>query len=270
MQFYNNSLKFKFYNNSLKDVLDDFAPLTTKQIQCRKTLSWYSPKLKDAKKLCPKLERLWKKSKLIVHKLAFQEKCAQFNKLLYKSKRLYLRAIINECNDIKKLHQLMNQLIKFRSFNHLPDHISSSNLSETFARFFHCKVVNIHQSLDNSLSSVNFEESAWFSGIKFNEFLPVSNTQVSSVLHSLNSTYFKLDPLPTTILKKCSLSVISAIASIINSSLSSAQVSFDLIQTIVSPLLKSPNPDVNILNNYRPISHLPFLSKILEKVATGQ
>ena len=42
----------KFYNGSLKDVLDDFAPLTTKQIQRRKTLPWYSPEIKDAKKNC--------------------------------------------------------------------------------------------------------------------------------------------------------------------------------------------------------------------------
>ena len=89
------------YNDSLKDVLDDFAPLTTKLIQHCKTLSWYSPEIKDAKKLCRKLERLWKKSKLIVHELACKKKCAEFNKLLYKSKRSYLHAIINECNDTK-------------------------------------------------------------------------------------------------------------------------------------------------------------------------
>ena len=51
----------KFYNNSLIDLLNDFAPLITKQIQRRKTLPWYLPEIKDAKKLCRKLERLWKK-----------------------------------------------------------------------------------------------------------------------------------------------------------------------------------------------------------------
>ena len=116
----------------------------------------------------------------------------------------------------------MNQLTKFKSSNHQPDQIPSSNLPETFARFFPSKIVNIYRFFDNSLSSVNFEETACFSGIKFDEFLPVPNTQVSNNLHSLNSTYCKLDPLPTTILKKCFLSVISAITTIINSSLSSA------------------------------------------------
>ena len=79
-----------------------------------KTLPWYSAEIKDAKTLCRKFEGLWKKSKLIVNKLAFKEKCAEFNKLLYKSKRSYLHAIIIECNDTKKLHQVMNQLLKFK------------------------------------------------------------------------------------------------------------------------------------------------------------
>ncbi len=34
--------------------------------------------------------------------------------------------------------------------------------------------------------------------------------------------------------------------------------------------LKKPNADINCLNNYRPISKLPFLSKILERVVLSQ
>ena len=38
----------------------------------------------------------------------------------------------------------------------------------------------------------------------------------------------------------------------------------------VTPLLKKVNHIPEILKNFRPISNLPFLSKILEKVATKQ
>lgn len=37
-------------------------------------------------------------------------------------------------------------------------------------------------------------------------------------------------------------------------------------RTVVKPLLKKSNLDPNIISNYRPVSKLPFLSKILEKV----
>lgn len=35
---------------------------------------------------------------------------------------------------------------------------------------------------------------------------------------------------------------------------------------IIKPLLKKKNLDASILNNYRPISNLPFIGKVIEKV----
>ena len=43
-------------------------------------------------------------------------------------------------------------------------------------------------------------------------------------------------------------------------------VPHDLNIAVVKPLLKNPSLDKNVLKNYSPISNLPFLSKILEKV----
>ena len=39
---------------------------------------------------------------------------------------------------------------------------------------------------------------------------------------------------------------------------------------MIKPLIKKPNLDISLLSNYRPISNLPFLSKILEKVVAKQ
>ena len=41
-------------------------------------------------------------------------------------------------------------------------------------------------------------------------------------------------------------------------------------KAVISPLLKKPNLDVNELKNYRPVSNLPFLSKIIEKAVALQ
>uniref|UniRef100_A0A8C6LGB2 Reverse transcriptase domain-containing protein n=1 Tax=Nothobranchius furzeri TaxID=105023 RepID=A0A8C6LGB2_NOTFU len=41
-------------------------------------------------------------------------------------------------------------------------------------------------------------------------------------------------------------------------------------RAVVRPLLKKSNLDFNELNNYRPVSNLPFLSKILEKLVLNQ
>ena len=41
-------------------------------------------------------------------------------------------------------------------------------------------------------------------------------------------------------------------------------------QAIVGPLLKKPRLDMNNLKNYRPVSNLPFVSKIIEKVVASR
>ena len=53
---------------------------------------------------------------------------------------------------------------------------------------------------------------------------------------------------------------------IVNCSLYTGVVPSGFKHAVVQPLLKIPNYDPNDLSNYRPISKLSFISKILEKV----
>ena len=57
---------------------------------------------------------------------------------------------------------------------------------------------------------------------------------------------------------------------IISNSLNSGQVSPCLKTVLISPILKIQNLDPNSLSNYRSISHLPLLSKILERIVSKQ
>ncbi len=51
---------------------------------------------------------------------------------------------------------------------------------------------------------------------------------------------------------------------IINSSLSLGHVPKPFMLAVIKPLIKKPQLDPSELANYRPISNLPFMSKILE------
>uniref|UniRef100_A0A803SUK8 Reverse transcriptase domain-containing protein n=1 Tax=Anolis carolinensis TaxID=28377 RepID=A0A803SUK8_ANOCA len=57
---------------------------------------------------------------------------------------------------------------------------------------------------------------------------------------------------------------------IINASLDQGKFPSVLKQAIVRPILKKASLDSTILNNYRPISNLPFLGKVLERVVASQ
>ena len=58
------------------------------------------------------------------------------------------------------------------------------------------------------------------------------------------------------------------ITAIINASLESATVPTTFKKAVVTPLLKKASLDSDILGNYRPVSNLCFVSKLLEKVVS--
>ncbi len=76
-----------------------------------------------------------------------------------------------------------------------------------------------------------------------------------------------LDPIPSKLLKDVLLEVIYPLLAIINSSLSLGYVPK---LKLLKPLIKKTQLDPKELVNYRPISNLPFLSKILEMVVSTQ
>ena len=76
----------------------------------------------------------------------------------------------------------------------------------------------------------------------------------------------ELDPIPTTLLYENLDILLPIIMNIINTSLTTGIVPRDLKTAVVKPLLKKPSLDKNLLKNYCPISNLPFLSRIPEKV----
>ena len=57
---------------------------------------------------------------------------------------------------------------------------------------------------------------------------------------------------------------------IVNMSLLSGVFPQAMKTAVIKPLLKKKNLDTSVMNNYRPISNLPILSKIIEKAAFKQ
>lgn len=75
------------------------------------------------------------------------------------------------------------------------------------------------------------------------------------------------DCIPAWFLRAVFQTVDPEILAIINCSLSSGLFPSYFKHAIVYPLSKNPSLDPSVLNNFRPISKLPFLLKILQKVA---
>ena len=73
-----------------------------------------------------------------------------------------------------------------------------------------------------------------------------------------------LDPIPTSMLIQNVDFLIDCITAIVNESLSSGTMPECLKHAIISPLLKKQSLDRNEFKNYRPVSNLTFVSKIID------
>jgi hypothetical protein len=93
---------------------------------------------------------------------------------------------------------------------------------------------------------------------------------VKEVIMKSNNKYCSIDPLPTTIVKNMLDDLIPTITNIVNRSLHEGQFPNPFKTAVVNPILKKANADPEVLSNYRPVSNVAFISKILEKVVATQ
>ena len=78
--------------------------------------------------------------------------------------------------------------------------------------------------------------------------------------------YCCLDPLPATLLKEHFDLLLPSICRTVNLSLESGHLPSSLKSAVLTPLLKKPDLDHEVLSNFRPISNLKAISKVIEKV----
>ncbi len=100
-------------------------------------------------------------------------------------------------------------------------------------------------------------------------FCPLTEAEVSKLLLSSHPTC-PLDPIPSHLLQAISPALLPALTHIINTSLLTGIFPTAFKQAQVTPLLKKPTLNTSLLENYRPVSLLPFIAKTLERVVFNQ
>ncbi len=93
---------------------------------------------------------------------------------------------------------------------------------------------------------------------------------MEEIVQHLKSSTCYLDTLPTSFFKSVLNCLEADLLEVVNTSLLSGTFPNSLKTAVVKPLLKKRNLDNTMLSNYRPISNLPLIGKIIEKVVFNQ
>ena len=263
------------YNSVLKEVLESHAPLTEIQINEQES-PWLNAACKKARRERRKAEKLYKKNRSDKELLQnFKEKQVDAALTIDLHRNKYYTSKLSAAEgDSKATYKIINTLFdKEHGSKKLPNGSSDKGLAEQFKGFFHEKVSNIYKEIESSQGSIStispkenydsLDDNASHPSASYFKLLIPS--QVEEIIKSMASKSCLLDPVPTWLFKSCMSELLPMVTLIVNLSLQSGCFPDQLKTAVVRPLLKKHTLDSDVFSNYRPVSNLSFLSKIIEK-----
>ena len=104
----------------------------------------------------------------------------------------------------------------------------------------------------------------------FNGFTEITVDDVEKLITTSNSKFSVVDPIPVWLFKDCVKELAPFITVLFNKSLLTGDFPSIYKVASVTPILKKPQLDPTLSSNYRPISNLQYISKLLERVVLSQ
>ena len=262
---------------SLQATLDSVAPLKKKVIKQQRLAPWYNRETRNLKQTSRKFEKVWRSTKQEESRVTWQNSLKIYRKALCNARAAYYSSLIEDNKGNHKF--LFDTLAKLTKSHDSTDPRIPMNLSSNdFMSFFNGKINTIRDSIDDLLPAVLHPvkqvqpgpEMDTEPGAYLGSFSPIELSEFTSMITSSKPTTCLLDPVPTRLLKEVLTPVGPCLLKVINMSLVTGYVPQSFKVAVIKPLLKKPTLDSGIVSNYRPISNLPFLSKILEKAVAKQ
>ena len=272
----------EMYNTSIREVLDKHCPEKTRSQKLINNPKWYNDDVRDARRERRRTERRWRKIRLNEDRDKFIAQNNKVTELIKNVKRSYFKETLENAN-AKTMYSTLNMLLNSTG-KKLPACSSNTVLSNQFACYFSDKVDNIRSELDemgvtNELDN-DVCDSTMYKVYKdkcnisdecvLENFDDVDEEEVRKIIAKLPDKTSPLDSFPTWLLKRCVDTLLPVITSIINNSFRSGSFPRTLRQAVVTSLIKKPTLNPDLLKNYRPVSNLPTLGKIIEYPAVSR
>ena len=187
------------------------------------------------------------------------------NHLKRKLKRKFLNESLKQAeNDSRKCWDIINTVIdRKKSHQKTEPDMMNQEKANRFNKFFANVGKQIQDNLKLNIETIDFQGLTGF------QFQDETNQSIEKMISSLKpNTATGNDDISTRILKDASHTISPYLCSIINLGYKIHEFPSSMKKATITALHKKK--DVNLISNYRPISILPAISKIIEKSATNQ
>ncbi len=261
------------FNTALSEAYDEQAPLVSKMVTIRPPTPWSYDDIKKDKAMRRNLERKWRRTGLQIDWEIYRDFRNKYNEKLNAFRyKQYSDIIAENKNDPATLFRVINRSLHRKQASPMPEGLSNKDLADKFSNFFEEKIDQIRTGIDSTSASLNNPESRLANSSILHildEFTPLTEKEVEKMVLDFPNKQCELDPLPLAMLKECLPVILSHLTKIVNLSLMLGDVPVELKMAIIRPLLKKLGLEPQF-KNYRPVSNLSFLSKLIEKIVAKQ
>ena len=220
---------------------------------------------------CPShLEKRWKRTKLESDRVMYRSACKSANILINESRRLYYSSLIDKTEPgSKKRWDAAKDILHSSDPTETLDEPACVKRCLSFADFFRSKINLIKTAIANKLSAIgsinpfDFDRPHTGAPLELDE---ETDNEVLKILHSMSDKSSPMDLFPSSLLKLCADVFAPVIAKLANLSFSTGVFPAVFRTASVLPLLKKEGLDPDEPSNYRPVSRLNTISKVLEKL----
>ena len=251
----------------MKTAYYSMAPIKTGKFNDRKRVPWFNQNVKTQQKLVCNRKEKWLKNKTESAWKAFRcERTRYHNIVNYEETNCISGEVLPAQGDTKKLYQVVNESTSSIKKNPFPVADNDKQLAKEFATFSLEKITNIKRSLEHIPT---FHCNQDTSIPILTKFRPLTSKEVHELIGEMKTKSCELDPIPTKIIKEHLDLFLPILTKNVNSSLSNSYFHENWKSAVVRPLLKKMVLEF-IKKNYRLVSNLTFVSKLIEKTALKQ
>jgi hypothetical protein len=257
-----------FYNENARKVLNLHAPNKSITVSTKRPPKWFSSELITSRRRLRRAERKHRLSRSIEDKNVYLNLRRSHDKMVLYAKKQFVQRFCEENHhNPRLLWTQLNSLIGRVPPLTSPKNIPEETLAQEFLNAFKGKICMARSSLPPS-SAITQIPTNHVASCQDPALLDLDTTneyEMIRIIMESSSSSCSLDPIPTWLLRKSLKSLLPMITLVVNKCLKEG-LPAEWKKAIIRPLFKKGASDPEDLNSYRPVSNLPFLSKVVEKV----
>lgn len=255
----------ELYNTTIFDIIDHQIPIKHSRIPQRPSNPWFDKDCRQQKQMVRRLERYVRSciSPSAELLLEWKDNLQQYRSLLRRKRLAYWQSRIDSnVNTYCSLWQSVNSLMG-RGRREPTQSLSADDFLDYFtskASMARNHIANLDPPIFTQIDQ----------NCIFTDFEELNNDDVLHFIRRLPNKFSTCDPIPTQLFKCCADLLSPFLTVLFRRSLTMGSFPSSWKRAVITPTWKKSATNSDDVSSYRPISKLPVLSKLLERIVCKQ